>query len=119
MSKFKFEREAMGAGVPVESYYTGNGIYTSKDCNRELRGKGQGIRHCVVVGHNHNGLAYNAIKDVVIISITMIIHATLRWPDDSDNSIWPMVMAFDVHLHNHNTHTSIGISPEEVCTRSN
>ena len=30
MSNLNFERGAMGAGVPVESYYTYNGIYISK-----------------------------------------------------------------------------------------
>ena len=30
MSNIKFEREAMGAGVPVDRYFMDNGIYTSK-----------------------------------------------------------------------------------------
>ena len=31
MYNIKFEREAMGTGVPVESYSTDNGIYNSKE----------------------------------------------------------------------------------------
>ena len=41
MSKLNFEREAMGAGVPVESYYTDNDICTFKDFTRDMNGKGQ------------------------------------------------------------------------------
>ena len=44
MSNLKFEREAMDSGVPVESYYTDNGIYTSKDFTRDMYCKGQVIR---------------------------------------------------------------------------
>ena len=41
MPKLKFEREEMGAGVPLERYSTDNSIYTSKEFTRELNGKGK------------------------------------------------------------------------------
>ena len=61
VSKIDFEREAMGAGVPVESYSTNNDIYNSKYFNRDLHGKVQIIRHILVGCHHHNGVAENAI----------------------------------------------------------
>ena len=73
----------MSAGVPVESYSTDNGIYTSKAFTRELHSKGQEIRHSVVGGHRQNRVADNAIKNLVRISRTVMIHAALRWPDTS------------------------------------
>ena len=39
-------------------------------------------------------------------------HDALRWPDVSDKSLYPMDMDHAVHLNNHNTHISSGISPE-------
>ena len=73
----------MGTGAPVERYYIYNVIYTFKDFTRDLHGKGQVIRHSAVVGYHHNGVAENAIKNVVRIPITMMIHSTLRWLDAS------------------------------------
>ena len=55
ISNLKFEREAMGLGVPVESYSTYNGIYTSKEFTLELHEKGQVIRHNILGGHHYNG----------------------------------------------------------------
>ena len=78
MSKLKFEREAIYEGLPVESYYTYNGIYTYKEFSRDMHGKGQGIRHSGVGGHNKNGVTDNAIKNVVRIAINMMIHAVMR-----------------------------------------
>ena len=60
LSKIKFERKAMGLGVPVESYSIDNGIYNYKYLTRELHGKGQGIRHSGVIGNHHNGVAQNS-----------------------------------------------------------
>ena len=93
MSKIKFEREAMGTRVTVDSYFTDNGIYTSKNFTRELHGKVQGISHSVVGGSHSNGVLENAINNVVIISRNMMIHYELIWSDSINNSLWPMSMA--------------------------
>ena len=71
-----------------------------------------------MVGHHHNGVAENAINNVVIISRTMMINAALRWNDASEKSLWPMAISNAVNLHNHTTQISGGMSPEEVWTRS-
>ena len=78
MYKLKSEIEDMGEGVPVESYSTDNGIYMSKEFTRDMYRKVQGIRHSVVEGYHHNGVAENVIKNVVIIARTMMIHDALR-----------------------------------------
>ena len=107
----------MGAGVPVDRYFMDNGIYTSKQFTRDLHGNGQVIRHSGVGGRHHNGVSDNAIKNVVRISRTMIIHAALRWPDFSEEILWPMDIDHAVHLHNYTHHISSGMSPEEIWTR--
>ena len=107
----------MGAVVPVESYSTDNVIYTYKDFTRYLHGKVQGISRSGVGGNHHNGISENAINNVVIIAINMMINSALMWSDDSEKSLWNMAITHDVHLQNHTTHISRGMSPEEVCTR--
>ena len=65
MSKINIDREAMGAGVPVDRYSTDSGIYPSKYFTRGLHGEVQGIRRSTVGGYHHNGVAENAINNVV------------------------------------------------------
>ena len=57
MYKLKFDKEAIVSVMPVESYSTYNGIYTSKEFTRDLHVKGQVIKHSEVVGNHHNGVA--------------------------------------------------------------
>ena len=49
----------------------------------------------------------------------MMIHAALRWSDDSEKILWTMAMSHTNHLHNHTPHISSSRSPEEILTRSN
>ena len=93
----------------MERCSTDNFIYTSKEFTRELNGKGQLIRHSRVGGHYHNVVEYNSIKNVVRISIIMMIHDALSWYDASEKSLWTMSMAHYVHLHNHTPHISSGM----------
>ena len=76
------------------------------------------MRHSGVGAHHHNALAETSIKHVVKTALTMMIHAALRWPEESDKSLWPLALDHAVHLHNHTPALSSGISPEEIWTRS-
>ena len=93
-------------------------MHTTKEFTRELHVKVQVIRHSVVGGHHHNGVADNAINDLVIIARTMMIHSELSWPDSSEIILCPMDMAHSVHLHNHTPNIYSGMSPEEDWTIS-
>ena len=83
-----------------------------KDYMKELVKDGQTIKHSSVGGHHHNGVAENAIKNVVRKARTMMIHAALRWPECSEKSLWPMALSHAVHLHNHASKMDSGLSPE-------
>ena len=48
-----------------------------------------------------------------------MIYSELGWPDAIEKGLYPMSMDHTVHLHNHNTHISSDVSPEEFWTRSN
>ena len=111
ITKLKFDREAIGEGVLVESYSTYNGIYTSKEFTRYLHGKGQLIRERGVGGRNHNGVSENEIRNVVLIAKNIMINAALIWPYDNNKSLLPMAMSHAVHLHNRNPHIYIYMSP--------
>ncbi len=117
-AKHRFEREAASVGVDVKMYSSDNGIYTSKGFKNELEKDRQSIQHSGVGGHHHNATAETSIKHVVKTALTMMIHAALRWPEESDKSLWPLAVNHAVHLHNHTPQKNSGLSPEEIWTRS-
>jgi hypothetical protein len=118
-SKMKIEQEAAALGYTIKAYRMDNdGIYTSKGFMDHLAQSGQAITHSGVGGHHHNGVAENAIKNVVRMARTMMIHAVLRWPDAYQKELWPMAMSHAVYLHNHTPSQSSGLSPEELWTKS-
>ncbi len=113
-SKLKFERDAGSAGVAVKHYCTDNGTYTATDFLEELDKKDQTIRLSGVGAHHQNGVAENAIKNVVRTARTMMIHAALRWPEQADKKLWPMALQHAVFLHNHTPRQDTQLSPEEL-----
>ncbi len=115
-SKLKFEREAFVAGHTIKAYHTDNGVYTAKQFTAELYQKGQGITHSGVGGHHHNGKTENSIKIVVYMARTMMIHATLRWPEVSDKELWPMALSYAVYLYNHTPKQDTNFSCMELWT---
>ena len=95
-----------------------NGVYTSQEFLKELISNGQGIKHSGVGGHHHNGSAENAIKNIQRKARTMMIHAALRWPDQSEKDLCPLVLDHAIYLHNNLPREETGLSPEELWTRS-
>ena len=102
----------------VDSYSIDKRTDTTNKFKIQLHNKGQQIRNIGFVGHYQNGVVQNAINNAVRISITIMIHAELGCPDDSDKSLYTMAMSHSVHLHNHTTHISSGMSPDKVWERS-
>ena len=75
-------------------------IYTAKDFTQHLADKNQSITFSGVGGHHHNGVAENAIKNVVRSARTMMIHAALRWPEKMEKELWPLALQHSVYLLN-------------------
>ena len=117
-SKLTFEREASHVGNTIQSYNTDNGIYTAKEFNFELEKNLQSIRMSGVGAHHQNGPAENAIKNVSRKARIMMFHAALRWPDQNDNTLWPLAMNYAVHLHNNTPKAHDGLCPVEIWSTS-
>jgi len=117
-AKLAFEREALQVGVSVKAYQTDNGIYTSKEFLDCLVEDNQVIKHSGVGGHHHNGAAESAIKHTTNKSRTMMIHQALRWPEESDKTLWPLALEHAVYLHNNTPDPASGLTPEEIWSRS-
>ena len=59
-----------------------------------------------------------SIKHVVTKARTMMVHAALRWPEQSHKDLWPLALQHASYLHNHTPKQSSGLSPEEIWTGS-
>ncbi len=117
-SKLVFERMAADVGVKILSYHTDNGIYRSEEFLKELKEKGQGIKMSGVSAQFQNGAAESIIRSVIQSARTMMIHANLRWPEVSDETLWTYALKHAVHLHNVMPQEETGYSPLERWTRS-
>ena len=117
-AKTAFERVAKDVGVDVLSYHTDNGIYTSKAYVDNLVQNQQSIRHSGVGAKWQNGAAEGAIGMVVSRARTLMIHAALHWPEEEDETLWPLSLNHAAYLYNHTPNEASGISPMEVFSRS-
>ena len=63
--------------------------------------KHQKIRFSGAGASHQNGEEERAIKTVVTMSRTMLMHAALRCPDDTfSTDLWPMAMDYAVWVYN-------------------
>ena len=82
-AKLTFEREAQSQGVVIKGYHTDNGIFNYSEFMEELLKKQQKIRFSGAGASHKNGAAERAIKEVVTMARTMLMHAALRCPEDT------------------------------------
>ena len=81
--KLTFEREAHSLGVVIKGYQTDNGIFNASEFMEELFKKQLEIRFSGSGASYQNGAAERAIKTVVTMKMTMLMHAALRFPEDT------------------------------------
>ena len=113
-SKVKFEQECMHNGRFVKAYHADNGIFTSKQWREALVSGKQKIRVSGVGAHHQNGIAERAIQTIFSRARAMMIHAAIRWPDQTDSTLWPLAVDYAVHLHNNLPRDRVKYSPIEI-----
>ena len=85
----------------------------------ELLKKQQKIRFSEAGVSHQNGLAERAIKTVVTMSRTMLMHAALRCPEYTfSTNLCPMAMYYDVWVYNRTPDVQSGLSAIEIWSRS-
>ena len=112
-AKLSCEREAMTNGVAVKASRTDNGVFSKQEFMKEIAEKGQRITLSGVGAHHQNGVAERAIRTVVTKARTMLLHAMLRWSEQTTTNLWPMAMNHAAFLVNAIPQTMDGLSPEE------
>ena len=85
----------------------------------DLLKKQQKISFSGAGASHQNGAAERAIKTVVTIERTMLIHALFRCPEDTlSTDLWPMAMYYAVWVYNRTPDMQSGLSAIEIWSRS-
>jgi transposase InsO family protein len=113
-SKHIFEQQARGCGVEVEHYHTDNGVFTSKKFEEELTAERQSADRSATGAHHQNGNAERAIQTVQNMARAMMLHSSIMWTDEFDQSLWPYALDYSAWLYNHTPRQDSGLAPMEV-----
>ena len=117
--KITFEREAQSQGVVIKGYHTDNGVFNYSEFMEELLKKQQKIKFSRAGASHQNGAAERNTKTVVTTERNMLMHATLRFPEDTlSTDIWPMTMDYAVWVYNRTSDMQSGLSAIEIWSRS-
>ena len=92
--------------------------FTSKDFSDHLTDFKQISKFAGVGAHHHNAQAERAIRTIMSISRTMMIHSGIHWPDMAKASLWPMAVAYACYLYNHVPKPDSGLSPSDIFTKT-
>ena len=110
-AKLTFEREAQSQGVVIKGYHTDNGIFNSSEFMEELLKKQQKIRFSGSGASHQNGAAECTVNAVVTMPRTILIHVTLRYPENTfSTDICTMEMDCSVWIYNRISDMQSGLS---------
>ena len=101
-AKKAFEAYANLHGVTIRHYHADNGRFAENlwlDAVQEHRPR-QTISFCGVGAHHQNGVAEKKIRDIQENARTMMMHASLRWPQAHSVSLWPYALRTAVDVMN-------------------
>jgi hypothetical protein len=118
-AKENFELFCRDHGVIPQTYRSDNGrAFLSSEFTAHLSKFAQTSRFAGVGAHHTNGNAERAIRTIMSIARTMMLHAAVHWPEVADSTHWPMAVQHAVYLHNHVPNPSTGIAPVDVFTKT-
>ena len=88
-AKKEFEHRCAVRGIKVKHYHADNGRFAEPAFVKECERCGQDLTFCGVGAHHQNGIAERKIKDVTLISRTILLHAMRYWPEYINIMMWP------------------------------
>ena len=85
----------------IKGYYIDNWIFNSSEFMEDLLKQQQKISFSWAGASHQNGAAERAIKTVVTMSRTMLMHAALRFAEDTlSTDLWTMEINYSVWVYN-------------------
>ena len=79
--KHDFEHKCATRGVDIKHYHADNGRFAEKTFLDSIKKCMQRITFCGVGAHHQNGITENTIKQLTLVSRTILLHAQSHWPE--------------------------------------
>lgn len=118
-AKMSFEEHCRDSGVMVHTYMSDNGkAFVSKDFTEHLSSFQQVSKLAGVGAHHHNAQAERAIRTIMSIARTMMIHSGIHWPEMAQASLWSLAVLHACYVFNHVPDHSTGLSPADIFTKT-
>ena len=76
----------------IKHYHADNGRFGEKKFTDDVKACSQRITFCGVGAHHQNGITENAIKQLTLISRTLLVHAQDLWPEYITTMMWPLAL---------------------------
>ena len=110
-----FERVALDHGVIPREYISDQGsAFTSKAFRDHLSEYKQIISFVGTAAHHHNAVAERAIRTLISITRTMMIHSSMWWPGVADQTLWPLAVQYAAYVYNRVPDRDTGLSPLDI-----
>ena len=100
--------------VSIKKYHADNMPFGNGDFVRSVEDSDQSIQFSGVGAHHQNGVAERAIQTVSSWARTMLLHATIHWPEAEHLHLWPFALQQAAYLWNHLPNRTTGIAPIEI-----
>ena len=91
-SKHDFEHLCATQDVKVKHYHADNGRFAERSFTDDVKKSLQRITFCGVGAHHQNGITENTIKQLTLISRTLLVHAQGLWPEYITTMLWPYAL---------------------------
>ena len=91
-AKHDYKHLSATQNVKVKHYHADNGRFTERSFTKVRKASTKRITFCGVGAHHQNGIAENTIKQLTLISQTLLVHAQNYWPEHISTMLWPFAL---------------------------
>jgi transposase InsO family protein len=114
-----YKREAYDHGIIIKSYQSDNGSqFTSKAFKEHIAHNRQSNRYASAGSHHQNGKAERAIRTIMAMARTMLLHSSIHWPEMSEPTLWPQAVKHAVWIYNHVPSPENGLMSVDLWTKT-
>ena len=117
-AKQTFNRDDQNQGAEIKGYHTDNRVFNAPNFIECLLNMHKNIQFCVSGASHQNGAAESAIKTLVTMGKTMLIHTVIRFIEENfPTDICSMAIQYDVCIYNQIHEIHPGLSAIEICSK--
>jgi hypothetical protein len=99
-AKHAFKSFATKNGVKIQHYHCDNGQFSDNAFKQACHEQRQQLTFCGVNAHFLNGIAKQAIRDLLESAHEQLLHARPHWPQAVHFALWPYALHNAALLHN-------------------